>query len=126
MVINFARQNLIIYSLLNYIEKYKLKKEKDYRLKLEFLKYQAYEHFLNYFLNKESKNNKNVDFPPFMYKRHFIIHENALKAAENAVKYTAVIHGKRHIEKCFDREFKKLLEKNELIRKNIIKNLYKK
>jgi len=110
--------------LLDLTRQYRIKKEKNFKMKLNFLTFRAYDYYLNVCLFNETCKN-NVDFPIFMYKRHFIILDEAMSRARQAVKKAEMIYGKKHIEHCFEREYK-IFAKTVQLKKTIISNLYEK
>lgn len=108
-VLNFptdrVRKKSLIKNILNFIENCKTRKEKSFQAKIEFLKNECYEVFLEKIL-KQHKEQGVPDLPEWLYRQRRVICEEALKKAENAVQYAYEKYGKKHIEECYKNKIK--------------------
>lgn len=92
----------LIQKIKNLIAAYKSRREKSFQDKIEYLKNECYEEYLNKILEKNKKAGT-VDFPEWMYRKRLVINIEAINLAISAVKYAYERYGRRHIERCYNR-----------------------
>lgn len=104
----------------DYLKMRRRKRNESFNRKVNFLWEMTYEHYLQKFLDKKTNE---VDFPKFVYVLKKARLQEAVHAADFAISM-ARMQGRKHIEKCFDREFNKKIKKLDRKRQVILKKLY--
>lgn len=94
----------------NFIENCKIRKEKSFQQKIEFLKSECYDVYLKQILKKRKQEGV-PDFPEWMYLRRHIICVEAMNKSIQAVKETFLKYGREHIERCYKNRVKHLKRK---------------
>lgn len=94
----------------NFIENCKIRKEKSFQEKIEFLKSECYDVYLKQIL-KQRKQEGIPDFPEWMYTRRYIVCVEAMNKSIQAVKETFMKYGREHIERCYKNRVKHLKRK---------------
>ena len=100
--VNSKGKKSLIQKIKNLIADYKSRREKSFQNKIEYLKNECYEEYLNKFLKKQKETGA-VDFPEWMYRKRLVINVEAVNLAISAVQYAYKKYGRRHIEKCYNR-----------------------
>lgn len=102
---NRARKKSLTKNFLNFIENCRIRKEESFQNKIEFLKNECYEEFLEKIL-KQHKEKGIPDFPDWMYRQRRVICIEALNKSVQAVQYVYEKYGKKHIEECYKNKIK--------------------
>lgn len=121
---NYKTNNLFFFKIQvafqNYLNMRRRKRNERFNRKINFLWEMTYEYYLKKFFDE--KTNK-VDFPKFVYEQKKARLQEAVQAADFAISI-ARMQGRKHIEKCFNREFNKKIKKLDHKRQVILKKLY--
>lgn len=112
---NIKKQKQIsaLQHLKNFLENCKIRREKFYQEKIDFLKEECYKFYLKKILSERHKA-RVVDFPDFMYWQRLAICQEAVYLSNLVVSMHEKVYGRRFIEKCYSRrlqEVKKSLTK---------------
>lgn len=112
---NIKKQKQIsaLQHLKNFLENCKIRREKFYQEKIDFLKEECYKFYLKKILSERHKA-RVVDFPDFMYWQRLAICQEAVYLSNLVVSMHEKVYGRRFIEKCYSRrlqEIKKSLTK---------------
>ena len=93
--------------LKNFLENCKIRREKIYQEKIDFLKEECYKFYLRKIL-KERHKARVVDFPDFMYWQRLTICQEAINLSNIVVGMHERVYGRKFIEKCYKRQFAKV------------------
>ncbi len=102
-----SRKFALLPQIKNFLKNRKIRNEKNYREKIDFLKFESYKFYLEKILKKNEENNI-VDLPAFMYRRGLVINKEAAVRADYIVGIYVFCFGKKFIEKCYRKCVKNL------------------
>ena len=97
--------------LKNFLQNCKIRREKIYQKKINFLKEECYKFYLRKILNKRHKA-RVVDFPDFIYQQRFTICQEAIYLADLIVSIYEKVYGRKFIEKCYSRRLREIKEEH--------------